>query len=136
MSERFAIPINGDPNIRFYSKRDLPLAIGYSRIVIGKRGPYIEFEPDQIIHENIYVPPYAQHKLESNLTYYHEYRSKDECNVKLYFQIMRVTYADYKVGKWYIDPNSLKTEQFDSLMLPIYYEDTKIEASGLTIFDL
>jgi hypothetical protein len=57
-----------------------------------------------------------------SITYYHEYRSKDQNHVKLYHQKMGVSYADYKVGKWYIDPSSLKTDEYDDLILPLYPE--------------
>lgn len=136
MSERFRIPLNGEANIRFYTKSDLLLAIGYNRIVIGGRGPYIEFEPSHIIMDNIFVPDHAKHKLENSLTYYHEYRSKDKSYVKLYFQKMEVSYADYIIGKWYIDPMCLKTDEYDDLFLPLYSEDIKESDVKLpTLFD-
>ena len=108
--------------MEFFTKEGLLLAKGYERIVIGGRGPYIEFSPHQIQHDNIYVPKHAEHKLEMSLTYYHEYRSKDSCFVKLYDQKIGVSYADYQVGMWYIDPAKVKTEEFDDLMLPLYTE--------------
>jgi len=33
----------GNDNFVFLSKSGLHLAIGYTRVVIGKRGPYVEF---------------------------------------------------------------------------------------------
>ena len=136
MSERFKIPLAGDPNICFYTKRGLLLAKGYSRIVIGGRGPYIEFEPENIMMDNIYVPDHAKHKLENSLTYYHEYRSKDDSYVKLYFQRMEVSYADYKIGKWYVDPMVLKTDEFDNLLLPLYQElGSPVSEIKPTLFD-
>lgn len=127
MKQRFKISVDGNPTIKFYTKNGLLLATGYKRIVIGGRGAYIEFDPSQIAHDNIYVPKYAEHKLENNLSYYHEYRSKDECDVKLYDQKLRVSYADYKVGMWYISPNVVKTDEFEDL-LPLY-QDSIVEAS-------
>ena len=123
--ERFQIPLDGDPNINFYTKSGLLLAKGYVRIVIGGRGPYIEFSTDQIQHENIFVPDHAKYKLEDELAYYHEYRSKDDTFTKLYYQKGRVSYADYKIEMWYIDPDILITDDFKELMLPLYVEDKK-----------
>ena len=120
--ERFKIPLDGNPDMEFFTKEGLLLAKGYVRIVIGGRGPYIEFKSSQIVHENIHVPMHAEYKLENSFSYYHEYRSKDKCNVKLYDQKIGVSYADYKVGMWYIDPARLKTEEFDDLILPLYEE--------------
>lgn len=128
--ERFRIPLDGDSDMKFYTKSGLLLATGYERIVIGGRGPYIEFSSDQIEHGNIHIPKHAEYKLENSFSYYHEYRSNDECNVKLYDQKIGVSYADYKVGMWYIDPNLIKTDEFEDLMKPLYEDvDTAVENS-------
>jgi len=135
MVERFRIPIDGDDSVQFYTRGGLLLARGYSRIVIGGRGPYIEFSDDQIVKGNIYVPKHAEHKLGSSLVYYHEYRSRDDCYVKLYYQCMEVSYADYVVGKWYIDPLVVKTQDIDNLLLPLYVEDGESGGVKGTLFD-
>jgi len=138
-AERIAIPLEGNPTTQFYTKKGLLLARGYTRIVIGGRGPYIEFDSEQIVEENIYIPEHALHKLESNFSYYHEYRSKDDCFVKLYDQKMEVSYADYKVGMWYISPEEVKTDEVDELFLPPY-PDPEVpqedEGDGDSLFDL
>ena len=126
-AQRFKIPLVGDPSINFYTLNGLLLAKGYTRIVIGGRGPYIEFEDASIVKANIHVPSHAIHKLTASLTYYHEYRSNDESWVKLYFQCMGVSYADYKIGMWYIDPTRLKTDEFDNLILPMYKSEEIVE---------
>ena len=133
--ERIAIPINGNPDTKFYTKKGLLLAEGYTRVVIGKRGPYIEFDHSQIKHDNIYVPSHAEHKLYNDYSYYHEYRSIDDCFVKLYFQKMRVAYSDYKIGMWYISPNHVKTDEFNNLILPMYYEEPPDKPPEDSIFD-
>ena len=120
IEERMVLPLDGDPDAVFYSKEGLVLARGYTRIVLGGRGPYIEFSSDQIVHENIYIPDHARHKLQNSMAYYHEYRSKDDANVKLYDQKMCVSYADYIVGMWYISPNLVRTDEFEDLVLPLY----------------
>ena len=138
--ERFKIPLDGDSDMEFFTKKDLLLAKGYTRIVIGGRGPYIEFSSDQIINDHIYVPKHAEHKLTMSLTYYHEYRSSDDCFVKLYDQKMGVSYADYIAGIWYISPTDLKTAEFDDLLLPLYPDPPAIiepteSKSARTLFD-
>jgi hypothetical protein len=137
MAERFKIPIDGDSGINFYTKVGTLLASGYIRIVIGGRGPYIEFESGQIVHKNIYIPSDVEYKLRNDFSYYHEYRSRDESYVKLYYQRMEVSYADYKVGKWYIDPLCLKTDKYDDLLFPMY-EDIieKTLEEKETLFDV
>lgn len=121
-AQRIPIPLEGDPATCFYSKDGLLLAKGYKRIVIGQRGPYIEFDDDQIIKDNISIPKHAEHKLKNSMSYYWEYRSNDRSFVKLYWQKMTVLYADYKVGLWYISPSEVKTDEFAKLLLPRYYE--------------
>ena len=125
--ERLKIPIDGNPDIKFYTKDGLLLAHGYTRVVIGGRGPYIEFETDNIVKQNISIPKHAEYKLTQSLAYYHEYRSNDKCFVKLYYQMLGVSYADYKVGKWYIDPDKVKTDEFEELMSPPYTEPIEEE---------
>jgi len=132
--ERFRIPITGNAKIKLYTKCGTLIASGYERIVIGGRGPYMEFNTGQIDHSIIYVPQFAQHKLDMSLTYYHEYRTRDSCNVKIYYQKMAVQYADYKVGKWYIDPLLLKTDEFEELLGPLYEEPLAEKKN--TLFDI
>ena len=118
--ERLRISLVGDDATRFYTKSGLLLAIRYTRVVIGGRGPYIEFEDRQIIHGNIHIPDDQEYRLMDKRIHYHEHRSNDKSNVKLYFQKKEVAYADYKVGKWYIAPDLLKTDDLDELVLPAY----------------
>lgn len=134
--DRLKIPIDGNSDTKFYTKDGLLLANGYTRVVIGGRGPYIEFETENIVQKNIHIPKHAEYKLKQSLAYYHEYRSNDDCFVKLYFQRMGVSYADYKIGKWYIDPEKVKTEEFEELMRPLYEEDpVVVEECRETLFN-
>ena len=141
-SQRIKIPIISESCIKFYTKNGLLLANGYTRVVIGGRGPYIEFSCDQIEHDNIYIPKHAEHKLKNSMSYYWEYRSKDKCNVKLYDQKMEVSYADYKVGMWYISPDLVSTDELEDLVLPLYIEEVVEEIEEIeevkvqSIFDV
>lgn len=55
--ERLILPENPTKDeIVFYTKNGLEVAKGYERIVIGDRGPYIEFFEGMIIKNNIYIP--------------------------------------------------------------------------------
>lgn len=98
------------------------LATGYTRIVYGDHGPYIELKPEYINRSQWKAgrpksPVYA---------YYQECYPIDGSNVKLYVQIKDVKnlpnppagkystrnnrkegYADYKVGMLYIDPDQV-----------------------------
>ncbi len=85
----------------------LDIATGYQRVVIGKRGPYIEFTDTNLIKTSIFIPENEKWRLNSKLAYYHEYRTIDKSYVKFYYQRKTVAYADYLVGMWYVSPFDL-----------------------------
>lgn len=97
----------GSPTLMFQSRSGLLLAIGYRRVVIGGRGPYVEFNPGQIQWSCFHVPKEEEYRGADKRVYYIEYRSNCNSNVKLYFQKRAVAYADYKVGMCYIAPQDL-----------------------------
>ncbi len=51
---RLSIPITGDEITEFFSKNGELLAVGYIRIVIGARGPYVEFLDSQLVSESLH----------------------------------------------------------------------------------
>lgn len=113
--EKFAnslqIPLTGNDYTDFFCKCcKIPLASGYERIVVGERGPYIEFKRYQLNVENIYFPVNQFHK------YFDEYRSVCGESIFVYFQRQKVAYADYKIGFYYISPDCLKTSEIDRLV--------------------
>lgn len=63
-------------------------------------GPYVEFE---LTHIN---PKVFNLVTEVPHSYYKEWRSETD-NVKAYFQLKTVDYADYKIGRIYISPFDL-----------------------------
>ena len=106
-SKRLRIPLEGMDKLSLYSKKGTLLAIGYTRVVIGKRGPYVEFNDSQIQKDKFIIPERELYRLTNGVSYYIEYRSLDECNVMLYHQKRTVAYADYKIGMYYISPFDL-----------------------------
>lgn len=117
---RLKIPVDsGDSTTKFFTKCETPVAVGYQRIVIGGRGPYIEFSENQIIRKNIHVPATELWRLGNDISFYDEYRTQDACNVKIYFQKKPVNYADYKLDCYYISPFDLKTEHLDAIIKSI-----------------
>ncbi len=96
------IPEKGNEKIKFFcAKCGMKLAEGYARVVIGERGPYIEFSDNHIIKENLYFSEGQIH------SYFDEYLSKCPHQVFVYHQRKTVAYADYKEKMWYIGPNLL-----------------------------
>lgn len=106
------IPENGS-TIDLYTKSMTLISNGYERVVIGGRGPYVEFTDKQIELNAFIIPKNQLYRLTDLRIYYVEFRSNDVSNVKLYYQLKTVAYADYKIGYFYIDPNDLYT--FDGM---------------------
>ena len=89
------------------------MATGYTRVVIGGRGPYIEFLPGHHIWDSFQMPDEGKYRLEhpwKDKVFHVEWRTKDLSNVKIYDQKRTVDYADYKVGLFYISPFDLFVE--------------------------
>jgi hypothetical protein len=106
-TSRVKIPQGGLYKFPLYSSSGNLLAVGYTRIVFGGRGPYVEFDDSQILKHKFEIPKEQEYRLTNLTTFYLEYRSKDESYVKLYHQKKRVKYADYKIGMYYISPFDL-----------------------------
>ena len=75
--------------------------------MLGGRGAYIEFEPGQMMMDNLHIPADQKWRLHSEVAYYREHRSRDTANVKVYEQRRTVGYADYRIGMFYIAPAEL-----------------------------
>jgi hypothetical protein len=114
---RLSIPLFGK-KINLFTKSHELIAISYNRIVIGNRGPYIEFQQKDIILDNIYIPELEKYRLTSNVVFYYEYRTNID-NVKIYYQVKTVNYADYKIGMYYISPFDLYDKHSKVLIKPI-----------------
>ena len=85
------------------TKKGIPIATNFVRIIHREGEKYVEFTEDQIISKNIYVPQNAKWRLSEkwkNKVYYFEYRTTD--NVKIYYQKQKVGYANYKLNCYYI----------------------------------
>lgn len=104
-------------NILFYTKNCKTLvATGYNRVVIGGRGPYIEFELEMLDSECCSIPEEQKYRFDSNVVYYVELRTKDVDYVKIYVQKRCVSYADYLIGKVYISPFDLTSNKYEKLI--------------------
>ena len=90
----------GDDNF-YCSECGLLISKGYTRVVIGDRGPYVEFLPSQIIQEHLIIPPQYH-------VYFKELQSICPEKIFVYAQLKTVKYADYKKGLIYISPRFTK----------------------------
>jgi len=106
--------------VGFYVDDPIPIAKGYERVVIGERGPYIEFNTNQLQWPDtrLYVPEDQMWRFQANwenVIFYHEYRTV-KGNIMVYRQTRAVNYADYKVDMWYISPWDLTSDQYPMLI--------------------
>ena len=97
---RLRIPITGSQSTSLTTSTGLVVAVGFLRVVIGGRGPYVEFCDSQVERNNLRGVSVAHY-------YYDEWRTTDSANLKLYHQKKRVDYADYLPGMWYASPFGL-----------------------------
>ena len=95
-----------------YTKSGLIIATGYIRIVHGGRGDYVEIAPDQIVTTSIVMPKTEEWRMKYDSAYYLEYRSIDGTYTMVYRQKRLVSYADYKIGMFYVSINDIKSNSF------------------------
>lgn len=108
---RLRIPVTGSSEQGFYTKSGVRLAAGYDRIVIGDRGPYVEFDLSHLIQDVLTETDDRHH-------YYVELRTIPD-RVKVYVQLRGVDYADYVPGKCYVSPFELYDESGNVLIEPL-----------------
>ena len=131
------LPEEGNLNTEFYTRDGKLFAKGYTRVVYGDHGPYIEFDPSNLcikltskFNNNIdldNLPSSDDFKY-----YYYWLVPEDYPFIKVYLQIKTVQdlpnapkradgkksafnrkegYADYKRGMYYVDPYEMKVER-------------------------
>jgi len=117
--KRLKLPLEGSDDVSFFTKCGTLVARGYARVVVGDRGPYVEFEPQHIVAESFHIPKDQEYRKADKRVYYVEARSNDAAYVKLYFQRKTVEYADYLVGRFYISPFELTSDKYPVLIEPL-----------------
>jgi hypothetical protein len=126
--ERLKIPVNG-ANFQLYTKSGELIANRYDRVVIGKRGPYIEVKNDyDLVLSNLKQVMDAD---SAEHYYFEEWRSLMD-DVMVYHQLHGVDYADYRVGSWYVSPFELrfrerKTGGLTSCIEPIVKKSEQLD---------
>lgn len=103
--------INGDSKKLLYDSNGILITKGYDKIVIGDYGAYIEINEYQIQRKNIKIKDGESYRLfdpkyRKNIKY-HWYTSISDSDIKIYYQVRKVTYADYIPGRYYISPYEL-----------------------------
>jgi len=116
--ERLLIPISGPQTIKLYTPSKTLICNGYQRIVIGDRGPYIEFDSHHIIKDSMRIPESCKWRINHRGCYYIEYRTCDDSYVMVYYQKKLVDYANYRPAFYYISPFDLVDENSQEIILP------------------
>lgn len=86
----------------------------YNGIVIGHYGAFIEIDPSDMVMSNIICKEGEEYRINDpkykNKVKYQWFTINDGSNVKLYYQQREVSYADYKVGMWYVSVHEVIAE--------------------------
>lgn len=108
--EALGFKLNGGTNLLF-SPKGIALTHGYTRVVIGDFGAYVEISTEQIVKENLIVKAGQEFRIGDpkykDSVKYNWLTVEGDEDVKVYYQKRTVAYADYKVGMIYIDPREL-----------------------------
>jgi len=80
-------------------------ASDYVRIVNGGRGSYIELEKEQIEVELVSKFGFLLPDEITPKPFYYYWLIPEDREEKIYWQIKTVSYADYKIGMFYIAPD-------------------------------
>ena len=91
------------PTSRKVNIRGVIFLGGFSRVVIGSHGPYIEFdESDCLIPLRVKEGEEWRQASEGSRKYYWLYPAGFP-DIKVYHQVRTVDYASYVIGKYYVD---------------------------------
>jgi len=89
-----------------YDSSGTMIANGYERVVIGDYGPYIEISEKDICGSNIRIKKGQEYRIDdprySKNVKYWWLTLKNNLDIKIYYQIKEVSYADYKPKYYYI----------------------------------
>lgn len=102
--------VDGDEKM-VYTHNGGIIAKGYSRIVVGDYGAFVEFSNEEIFKGSIKIKSGQEFRINdkrfSAHCKYEWYTDKYGDGLKIYHQKKTVSYADYIVGMWYISPYEL-----------------------------
>ena len=90
-----------------YTSWGTPFCKGFTRIVIGDYGAFVEISEDEMIFPRwkLEIPEDQEYRFRDkykNKVKYLWYTIPDYSDIKIYYQQRRVKYADYKPGMYYV----------------------------------
>lgn len=90
-----------------FTTQETKVASGYSRVVIGDYGAFLEISPKQILSTNIKCEIGQEYRFEPRYREQVKYlwlTAIDYSHCKIYQQLRTVSYADYRPGMFYVSP--------------------------------
>ena len=97
-----------------YTLSGSPICSGYDRIVIGDYGAFIEFS-QSVFSDSFIIKPGQEYRVNderySKNVKYIWMTIDDGSQIKIYFQKRKVTYADYRPGKYYVSVHEVMKER-------------------------
>ena len=105
---------DGSPDTQLYTLAGTHICTGYTRIVIGDYGAFVEISPEQINNEVLQCQPGQEYRSNdprfADKVKYLWLTAKDRTQCKIYLQKKTVSYADYLPGMYYISPYEVDPE--------------------------
>ena len=105
-SSQLKLPEQGDSRVLRF-KSGLKCSDGYTRVVVGDYGAYVEISPDQIARHCI-RDRWGPRKTPRRPIKYWWMVPVDGSDAKVYEQVRTVPYADYKPGMFYVSEEYLR----------------------------
>ena len=99
-----------------FSNSGTMISRGYNRIVVGDYGAFVEMTEDLICKDNLCIESGQEYRLTEkyiNNVKYIWLTTKDNSHVKIYKQLRKVSYADYKPDMYYVSPYEIKAVDFE-----------------------
>lgn len=99
---------SGNPSLKLYTLSGTLISNGFTRVVVGDYGAYVEISKEQIVRNVLCCEKGQEYRFRDpnfkDSVKYYWYTAKDGSGVKIYYQQKQVKYADYKEGYFYISP--------------------------------
>lgn len=125
-TDRLNLPTIGTTDICFATVNGLKIAQGYERVLfvtpaknLTYKKPFVEFRPEQIDQNNIFMPDSQKWRKNNKRSPYVEYRSKDYTNIKIMHWKNDEIINDLKAGMYYISPFDLVSDKLPILIAPL-----------------
>ena len=91
------------------------IAKNFDRVVIGDYGAFIEFD-EKSLASDLLVKKGQEFRMKKDFPGKYHWLTTKHDDVKIYYQLKPVKYADYKVGKYYISPYEIMDQPVKNMI--------------------